>query len=164
MNTMKIEIYSDLTCPWCYIGKHRMQAGLKLLGRAHKCPRHFSKFFSKPWEKVRRNVVLNPVMSCRLKSSLHGQNGCWGATGQKITVRRSVLWTASESSGVKGKLPRAQREVVVMQLRDHPLFSSSGPSAPSASKSQEQQNYCQSASDADNVTRFYHYRHSSIPF
>jgi predicted DsbA family dithiol-disulfide isomerase len=33
MNTMKIEIYSDLICPWCYIGKRRMQAGLKLLGK-----------------------------------------------------------------------------------------------------------------------------------
>ena len=31
--TMKIEIYSDLICPWCYIGKRRMQAGLKLLGK-----------------------------------------------------------------------------------------------------------------------------------
>ena len=27
MNRMKIEIYSDLICPWCYIGKRRMQAG-----------------------------------------------------------------------------------------------------------------------------------------
>jgi predicted DsbA family dithiol-disulfide isomerase len=33
MNTMKIEIFSDLICPWCYIGKRRMQAGLKLLGK-----------------------------------------------------------------------------------------------------------------------------------
>jgi predicted DsbA family dithiol-disulfide isomerase len=33
MNTMKIEIYSDIICPWCYIGKHRMEAGLKLLGQ-----------------------------------------------------------------------------------------------------------------------------------
>ena len=30
---MKIEIYSDLICPWCYIGKRRMQSGLKLLGK-----------------------------------------------------------------------------------------------------------------------------------
>lgn len=29
---MTIQIYSDLICPWCYIGKRRMQAGLKLLG------------------------------------------------------------------------------------------------------------------------------------
>ena len=30
---MNIEIYSDLICPWCYIGKRRMQAALKLLGK-----------------------------------------------------------------------------------------------------------------------------------
>jgi predicted DsbA family dithiol-disulfide isomerase len=33
MKTMNIEIYSDLICPWCYIGQRRMQAGLKLLGK-----------------------------------------------------------------------------------------------------------------------------------
>jgi predicted DsbA family dithiol-disulfide isomerase len=33
MNKMKIEIYSDLICPWCYIGKRRMQAALKLLDK-----------------------------------------------------------------------------------------------------------------------------------
>jgi len=33
LNRMKIEIYSDLICPWCYIGKRRMQAALKLLGK-----------------------------------------------------------------------------------------------------------------------------------
>ena len=31
MKTTKIEIYSDIICPWCYIGKRRMEAGLKLL-------------------------------------------------------------------------------------------------------------------------------------
>jgi len=30
---MKIEIYSDIICPWCYIGKRRMEAGFKLLGQ-----------------------------------------------------------------------------------------------------------------------------------
>jgi predicted DsbA family dithiol-disulfide isomerase len=33
MDTINIEIYSDLICPWCYIGKRRMQAGLELLGK-----------------------------------------------------------------------------------------------------------------------------------
>jgi predicted DsbA family dithiol-disulfide isomerase len=32
MNALHIEIFSDLICPWCYIGKRRMEAGLKLLG------------------------------------------------------------------------------------------------------------------------------------
>ena len=30
--TERIEIYSDLICPWCYIGKHRLHDGLKHLG------------------------------------------------------------------------------------------------------------------------------------
>jgi predicted DsbA family dithiol-disulfide isomerase len=33
MNALNIEIYSDLICPWCYIGKRRMEAGLKLAGK-----------------------------------------------------------------------------------------------------------------------------------
>ncbi len=32
MNALNIETYSDLICPWCYIGKRRMEAGLKLVG------------------------------------------------------------------------------------------------------------------------------------
>ena len=27
-NPLRIEIYSDLICPWCYIGRHRLQAAL----------------------------------------------------------------------------------------------------------------------------------------
>jgi predicted DsbA family dithiol-disulfide isomerase len=33
MNTLNIEVYSDLICPWCYIGLRRMQAGLELLDK-----------------------------------------------------------------------------------------------------------------------------------
>ncbi|WMJ70082.1 DsbA family oxidoreductase [Stenotrophomonas sp. 24(2023)] len=29
---MRIDIYSDVVCPWCWIGKHRFQRGLELLG------------------------------------------------------------------------------------------------------------------------------------
>ncbi|MDR6093797.1 DsbA family oxidoreductase [Stenotrophomonas sp. SORGH_AS_0321] len=31
---MKIDIYSDVVCPWCWIGKHRFAQGLALLGDA----------------------------------------------------------------------------------------------------------------------------------
>lgn len=30
--TMKLEIYSDIICPWCYIGKIRLDKALKTLG------------------------------------------------------------------------------------------------------------------------------------
>ncbi len=29
---MRIDIYSDVVCPWCWIGKHRFQQGVALLG------------------------------------------------------------------------------------------------------------------------------------
>ena len=29
---MKIDIWSDVVCPWCWIGKHRFQEGVALLG------------------------------------------------------------------------------------------------------------------------------------
>ncbi len=29
---MHIEIWSDVVCPWCWIGKHRFEQGLALLG------------------------------------------------------------------------------------------------------------------------------------
>lgn len=34
MTTNTIEIYSDLICPWCYIGQHKMRNGLELLDGA----------------------------------------------------------------------------------------------------------------------------------
>jgi len=29
---MRIDIWSDVVCPWCWIGKHRLQRGIALLG------------------------------------------------------------------------------------------------------------------------------------
>ena len=29
---MRIDIWSDVVCPWCWIGKHRFQRGVELLG------------------------------------------------------------------------------------------------------------------------------------
>ena len=31
---MRIDIWSDVVCPWCWIGKHRFQRGVELLGDA----------------------------------------------------------------------------------------------------------------------------------
>jgi predicted DsbA family dithiol-disulfide isomerase len=35
-NPLRVEIYSDLICPWCYIGRHRLQAALAILGQVVK--------------------------------------------------------------------------------------------------------------------------------
>jgi predicted DsbA family dithiol-disulfide isomerase len=33
---MQIEIYSDVVCPWCFIGKHRLEAALETAGYANQ--------------------------------------------------------------------------------------------------------------------------------
>jgi predicted DsbA family dithiol-disulfide isomerase len=48
MNPLTIEIYSDLICPWCYIGRRRLGEALKLLG------------LSEPPSIVWRPFELNP--------------------------------------------------------------------------------------------------------
>lgn len=32
---MRVEIWSDIACPWCYIGKHRFEAGVAAFRAAH---------------------------------------------------------------------------------------------------------------------------------
>lgn len=32
---MRVEIWSDIACPWCYIGKHRFEAGMAQFRAAH---------------------------------------------------------------------------------------------------------------------------------
>jgi predicted DsbA family dithiol-disulfide isomerase len=47
---LTIEVFSDVICPWCYIGKRRLEKALQLLGRRHD------------WEVVWRPFELNPGM------------------------------------------------------------------------------------------------------
>ena len=47
-NRLRIEIYSDLICPWCYIGRHRLQAALGTLDEAVKPDIHWLPFQLNP--------------------------------------------------------------------------------------------------------------------
>lgn len=33
--TLRVDIWSDIACPWCYIGKHRFEAGVAAFSRQH---------------------------------------------------------------------------------------------------------------------------------
>jgi predicted DsbA family dithiol-disulfide isomerase len=50
MRSLNIEIYSDLICPWCLIGRRRLEAGIKLLSA------------SEPPSILWRAFELNPEM------------------------------------------------------------------------------------------------------
>jgi predicted DsbA family dithiol-disulfide isomerase len=34
-DTIRIDIWSDIACPWCYIGKHRFEEGIAQFARSH---------------------------------------------------------------------------------------------------------------------------------
>ena len=76
MNALNIEIFSDLVCPWCHIGRRRLEAGLKILG-ANELPN----IFWRPFE-------LNPDMP---KAGLDRSSGAGNARKPWIVkLRRSA--------------------------------------------------------------------------
>ncbi len=34
-DTLRVDIWSDIACPWCYIGKHRFEAGIATFAQQH---------------------------------------------------------------------------------------------------------------------------------
>ncbi len=37
---MRIDVWSDIACPWCYLGKHRIEAALRKVGGEHELVFH----------------------------------------------------------------------------------------------------------------------------
>ncbi|HSN26463.1 MAG TPA: DsbA family oxidoreductase [Kofleriaceae bacterium] len=37
---MRVDVWSDIACPWCYLGKHRIEAALRKLGGEHELVFH----------------------------------------------------------------------------------------------------------------------------
>jgi predicted DsbA family dithiol-disulfide isomerase len=61
-STMHVEIYSDVVCPWCFIGKRRLERALETAGnanRAHVIWRPFQLNPTMPKEGMDRRVYLD---------------------------------------------------------------------------------------------------------
>jgi predicted DsbA family dithiol-disulfide isomerase len=59
--TMQIEIYSDVVCPWCFIGKRRLEQALERIGAAQRVEvgwRPFELNPSMPKEGMERRTYL----------------------------------------------------------------------------------------------------------
>ena len=59
---MQIEIYSDVVCPWCFIGKRRLEQALEIAGyvqQAHIAWRPFQLNPTMPKEGMDRRVYLD---------------------------------------------------------------------------------------------------------
>lgn len=88
MSKLNIEIYSDLICPWCYIGKRRMHAGLKLLG---------SEFTPKiVWRPFQLNPDM-PVAGVNRKTYRTKKFGSW----ERSLAMDAVVVATGKSLGVE---------------------------------------------------------------
>ena len=57
---LHVDVVSDVVCPWCYIGKKRLESALKLVDDVEVTVR-YRPFFLNPWiprEGVDREPVL----------------------------------------------------------------------------------------------------------
>jgi predicted DsbA family dithiol-disulfide isomerase len=103
MSALNIEVYSDLICPWCYLGERRMETGLKML----------SKEFTPQviWRPFQLNPDM-PVAGMNRKIYRTKKFGSWerslamdaevAATGKKLGIEFNydkVLMTPNTMSG-----------------------------------------------------------------
>jgi predicted DsbA family dithiol-disulfide isomerase len=60
LKSLRIDVVSDVVCPWCYIGKHRIEAALEQVGDV-PVELHWRPFFLNPWvprEGIDRDTYL----------------------------------------------------------------------------------------------------------
>lgn len=86
MNPINITIYSDLICPWCYIGQRRLRDGLKLLGTsANEVDIH--------WKAFQLNPAM-PVEGLNRKRYRSAKFGSWARSqamdAQVVSVGKSL--------------------------------------------------------------------------
>jgi len=86
MNPINITVYSDLICPWCYIGQRRLRDGLKLLGAsANEVDIH--------WKAFQLNPDM-PVEGLNRKKYRSAKFGSWERSkamdAQVVSVGKSL--------------------------------------------------------------------------
>jgi predicted DsbA family dithiol-disulfide isomerase len=60
---MKVEIWSDVVCPWCYIGKRRFEAALDRFGHRDEIDVEFRSFELNPNPQANEGMNLDEVLS-----------------------------------------------------------------------------------------------------
>ena len=112
VKTVRIEIYSDLICPWCYIGQHRLHEGLKLLGDGFRS------------DIIWRPFQLNPDMpkeGMDRKTYRTLKFGSW----QRSQALDSEIADTGESLGLKFNYDRVR--ITPNTLAGHRLLSENSP-------------------------------------
>ena len=110
MEPMKVEIWSDIVCPWCYIGKRRFETALARFDHRDQV------------EVVWRSFELDPAAPSRadgtLEAMLAQKYGVSTAQAADMNARVTALAAAEEAvSGIQGAL------VLSRALEDRDIFA-----------------------------------------
>ena len=122
---MRIEIWSDIACPWCYIGKRRLESALASFEHAEEV------------EIVYRSFLLDPAAPPvptgeSMAEHLGAKYGGGASAGQQMIDRMEA---AAAEEGVLFRLSRAQRASTVGAHRLlHLALEEGGPARQSALK------------------------------
>jgi predicted DsbA family dithiol-disulfide isomerase len=116
---MRIEIWSDVVCPWCYIGKRRLETALAGFGRAHP---------DAEVEVVWRSYELDPsapaVPTHTVAEHLGAKYGGGPEAGQQMIDRVEAV---AAEEGLVYRLGQAQRANTVDAHRLLHLALEDGP-------------------------------------
>jgi predicted DsbA family dithiol-disulfide isomerase len=132
---MLVEIWSDVVCPWCYIGKHRFEAALARFEHAAEVDVRWRSFELDPRAPLRRTrsyaehvagkygmaveeaearlVAMNDMAAAEgLRMDLGRTNG-----GNTLAAHRLVHLAAAQDPALAGALEEALFEAYFTELR-----------------------------------------------
>ena len=97
MTTLKIDMVSDIVCPWCVIGLRGLEVALERLGPAVAADVHFHPF------------ELNPDMPPEGENSAEHVARKYGATPEQSAASRDTIGERAEALGFRMAMGRDAR-------------------------------------------------------
>ena len=94
MLTMKIEVWADVVCPWCYIGKRRLQSALAERGIADEV------------EIVHRAFQLDPTASTTTAPTIDHLAAKYGVSRDEALAMMSNVTEVAAGEGLEYHLDR----------------------------------------------------------
>lgn len=95
---MKIEIWSDVVCPWCYIGKRRLEAALSDFEHAEEVELTWRSFELDPDAPRREDRSLEEMLASK-----------YGMTLEEAKAANTKITTLASGEGLEYRLDRVQR-------------------------------------------------------
>jgi predicted DsbA family dithiol-disulfide isomerase len=94
--SMKVEIWSDVVCPWCYIGKRRFESALAGFEQKDQVEVHWRSYQLDPGAQSSSDLTLNEMLSAK-----------YGVSLQQATAMNARVSSLAAGEGLEYHLERA---------------------------------------------------------